>query len=87
MDGRQRLDAAIKRRDKLQQDVNRVKGRLDSARAEVAKVEADCRAKGVEPDALASTIETLTTKFNTAVADLEAKIAQGETDIAPYMGE
>lgn len=87
MDERQRLDAAIKRRDRVQQDVNRIKGRLEAARAEVAKVEAECRQKGVDPDKLDATIEQLNAKYNSAVADLEAKIAKAEADIAPFLGE
>lgn len=87
MDERQRLEVAIKRRDRVQQDVNRIKGRLDSARAEVAKVEAECRQKGIEPDNLESTIDQLTEKYNKALVDVETRISKAEADIAPYLGE
>lgn len=81
-----RLDAAIKKRDRLKDDVARVKGRLDSARADLATVEGECRKRGVEPDQLDATIEQLKARYAAGVQQAEAEVAQAEQALAPFLG-
>ena len=84
---RQRLDSAVARRDQAARSAERVQGRLDSARKTVEEVEAEIRARGVEPDKLDETLVAVETKLTGLVTDLEGRIAQTERDIAPFLGE
>jgi hypothetical protein len=67
--------------------VQRVKGRLDSARSELEAVESECREKGVEPDMLDAAIERLTERYDTVLAGLETSIGEAEKALQPYTGE
>lgn len=82
---RQRLEAVIARRDKTREAVQRVKGRLDHARTELAAVEEECRKRGVPPEQLDTVIEKLGAKYDVAVAELERHVAVAEKEIAPYL--
>lgn len=86
-DLRQRLDAAVRKRDQAARNVERVHGRLESARKTVADVEAEIRARGVEPDKLDEAIEAVRKKAEGLVTDLEARIKKSEQDIAPFLGD
>lgn len=86
-DLRQRLDKAVARRDAAARNVERVQGRLDSARKTVDKIEAEIRAKGVEPKDLDQTILKFEQKLTGLVEDLEQRITQSEREIAPFLGD
>ncbi|MBV6342953.1 hypothetical protein [Candidatus Magnetobacterium casense] len=86
-DSRQRLTDAVKRRDELIRNVERVQGRLDVARQELASVEAECRQKKVDPDKIGEVIRKLQERYETSVAGLEDRIRQGETALAPFLRE
>jgi DNA repair exonuclease SbcCD ATPase subunit len=86
-DRRQRLDAAIKRRDQLRSTVQRVQGRLEGARSELEAVETECREKGVEPEMLDTAIERLTDRYESVLSDLETGIQTAEQALQPYVGE
>ena len=83
----QRLDTAIQQRDKLDSDVQRILGKLESAKQTLEEVEDACRKKGIEPNQLESTIEKLRNRYETSVNDLEAKIAESEEALSPFIGE
>ena len=84
---RQQLDEAIQRRDQLRSEVQRVTGRLDSARSELAAVEAECRDKGVDPSLLDTAIERLTERYESVLSGLETSIQEAETALQPFTGE
>ena len=84
---RQRLDEAVARRDRAARNAERVQGRLDSARKTVEQVEAEIRAKGVEPDKLDETITKVENKLTGLVEDLEQRIEKSEREIAPFLGD
>jgi predicted nuclease with TOPRIM domain len=86
-ENRERLDRAIKRRDKLRNEVQRVAGKLEAARTELASVEAECRDKGVSPDKLDAVIEQLEQRYEEAVSDLETRIGEAEEALEPFVGE
>ena len=86
-DKRKRLMAAVQRRESLQKDVQRIQGRLDSARTEVGRIEEECRSKGIAPDKLDDTIEQLEGRYEQVVTELEESISRVEEQIEPFRGE
>lgn len=86
-DRRQRLDEAINRRDRLQEEVQRVTGRLEAARQELSSVEEECQSKGIDPDKLDDAIQRLSDRYNQAIEDLETRIQKSEEAIKPFVGE
>tara|TARA_Y100000310_G_scaffold194428_2_gene194417 strand:+ start:9773 stop:10045 length:273 start_codon:yes stop_codon:yes gene_type:complete len=86
-DLKQRLDAALTRRDTCTRNKDRVQGQLDSARNQVGAVEKEIRDRGVEPEKLDATIEAVTEKAEKLVADLEARIATSEAALEPFVGD
>lgn len=81
------LDVLIQRRDTLRDNVQRVKGRLDSARKDVAAIEAECAQRKVPPDKLAEAIDKLGARRDALVAELATGIAAAEKAVAPYLEE
>ena len=86
-DPKQRLDEAIRKRDTLKDNVQRIQGRLDSARAELKGVEEECRAKGVDPTQLNAAIQALEARFDVALTEIETRIAGAEAQVAPFLTE
>ena len=84
MADRAQLEALVKRRDTLKATRDRLMGRLESARADLAAVEEECRKRGVPPEKLDSTIAELTRRFETATKDLSDRITTAETNIKPF---
>lgn len=86
-DRRQRLERAIARRDAVERSTQRLQGRLEAAKKEVARIEDECRAKGLDPAKLPASIEALQARYDAAVEELERKVAQAEKDLAPFLQE
>jgi predicted nuclease with TOPRIM domain len=86
-DRQERLDDLLARRDKLRDKVQRVTGRLDSARQELKTVDDECVQRKVPPDQLEEALRRLGGKFDIAVAELETNIESSETAIAPFLKE
>ena len=86
-DLRRRLDAAVTRRDTVEQNKQRVQGRLDSARETLSQVEEECRSRKVDPDRLDEAIQKLTQRCADEVERLEQQVANAERDLAPYVEE
>jgi len=84
---RKRLDQALARREQVERDLQRVQGRLDSARETVTGVEEECRKRKVEPDKLDEAIGRLTERYEEAVSNLESDVASAEEQLAPFLGE
>lgn len=80
-----RLERAIKKRDELAASRQRIVGRLEAAQAALAAVEEECRAKGVDPSKIDSTLEALEARYRTQVQDLETQVAAAEQAITPFL--
>jgi archaellum component FlaC len=82
---KKKLDALVERRNKCLQDIQRVSGRLDLAKKDRDQVEAECRAKNVDPNKLDEIIQRLLEKFDTELSLLDTQLTQVEKDIAPFL--
>ncbi len=83
----ERLSAAIERRSSLAEKKQRIEGKLESARKSLEDVEAECRAKGVDPSALEETINQLEERYRSSVEQLEAQVAAADEALAPFLKE
>ena len=82
-----RLKSAVDTRNNLAALVQKLQGRLESARDTQAKVEQECRDRGLDPDALDATIDRLQSDYANAVASLEAEIVSAQIALAPFAEE
>lgn len=82
-----RLEAASKRREALAAECRRIEGKLESAEANLLAVEAECRAKGVDPDNIDTVIDRLSSKYKDLVAQVESEVAAADAALAPFMKE
>ena len=82
-----RLNDAIKRRDGLEAEAQRIIGKLEAAKQSLGEVQEACRKKGIEPDQLEGTIEMLKGRYEDAVTEIELKIEQTEEALSPFKGE
>jgi len=82
---RAQLDALVKRRDVLKATKDRLMGRLESARADLAAVEEECRKRGVSPENLDSTVAELTRRFEVSVRDLSDRISVAEDHVKLFI--
>lgn len=87
VDLKTRLNAAVARRDQALRNVERIQGRLDSARKTVSGVEAEISQRGVDPENLDSTIEAIETKLHSLVGELETRVEETERGLAPFLGD
>lgn len=87
MDLNQRLERASKRRDALEIERRHIEGKLEAAEASLAAVEAECRAKGVNPENIDAVIEQLTIKLNDLVLKIETDVASADAALAPFLKE
>lgn len=79
-----KLDDLIKRRDRLKEMADRLRGRLESARLDLAAVEDDCRKRGIPPEKLDMTIVELGKRFDTAANDLADRVEAAEEALKPF---
>ena len=81
------LSEAIKRRNNLESEVQRIRGRLESAKEGLADVEAECEKRGIDPDQLDKTIEVLTARYTDSVQEITTQISEAEDALAPFLGD
>lgn len=81
------LDALLQRRDRLRDSVQRISGRLDAARQEVATVCGECEQRKVLPDKLDETIQKLSDRYVELSVELRGGIEAAEAEVAPYLME
>jgi len=79
------LVSLLERRDALQQQVQRVMGRLEQAKRELEDAEADCRKKGIEPEQIDQVIDKLQKKLDKEVAELASALEQAERQMVPFL--
>jgi predicted nuclease with TOPRIM domain len=81
----QRLEAAIKRKDAAQRNVQRLQGRLAAAQDDVVSIEKECHERGIQPDKLDAAIAQLERRYEDAVAVFEKDIITVEGKLAPFV--
>lgn len=82
-----RLEKAIKKRNTLSKEVERLRGRKEEAEKNLRAVEEECRAKKFEPEQIDQVIGQLETLYASQVEELEQEIADSEQKLAPYIGD
>ena len=83
----QRLEQAIKRRDVLSAEVQRILGRKEAAQQSLEEVEAEIRAKKIDPDKIDVAIEKLATRYQKTVDEIVAELNDAEESLAPFLKE
>lgn len=78
MDLKARIEAANNRRNALASDLAKIKGQYEAAQENLAQIESECRAKGVDPNDLDREIERLRSAIEQKVTAYEAELAQVE---------
>lgn len=78
------LNQLIQKRNQVAQDLERMLGRREQAQKALADVEAECRAKNIDPDRIEQTIQELNQRLQLLVPELEAKIARCAESLAQY---
>lgn len=79
------LDEALKRKQKLEQTLNRLQGRLDVAKSDKLKLDAEIRDKGYDPDDLENVIDRLGKQKEQLLLQLETHLHDAETKLLTYM--
>jgi len=78
------LQNATKRRAELVAQVERLKGRLQEAEANKQAVEAECRAKKIEPEQIDEAIAKLEQRFDKEMNTLQKAMDTAESALQPY---
>jgi predicted nuclease with TOPRIM domain len=81
----QELTALVQRRDRLRENVQRVKGRLDSAQKELSSVEEELRAKKVDPSQIDTVIAQLEQRLAQEIQTLTGLVEQAEAKLKPFL--
>lgn len=81
----QQLEDVIRRRKKVAETLERLKGRKEQAQANLEAVEEECRGKNIDPDKIDDIIQQLENKYRTIVDELTRDIADAEKKIEPYV--
>ena len=86
-DPKAKLDILTRRRDDARTQVERIRGRLDSARQDLTQVDEECRRRKVDPEGLDDVIKQLEERLDREMASLTEGVAEAEVLIAPYLEE
>ena len=84
-DQRKQFDELVKRRDSVQEIVQRVQGRLDAAKKDLASVEDECNKKGVKPDQLDAAIQQLDQRLANALVEFSSKVQEAEKTVTKFL--
>ena len=79
------LEEALSRKQKLIQTLQRLEGRLDAAKSDKLKIEAQIRAKKIEPEDLGNVILSLSERKTTLLQQLETDLLKAENSLQPYL--
>lgn len=85
MDTDQKLAAALKRRTDQNADIQRLRGKLESARANLLAVEKECRDKNLDPAKIDDMLQALEAKYEKAVDEFAKQVAEADKALAPYL--
>jgi chromosome segregation ATPase len=84
-DAKQQLLDLVSRRDAVKADKQRIQGKLESARTELDEVDADLRARKVDPKKIDTVIKQLGERLGAEVTAIEDKIVEAETKVTPFL--
>ena len=79
-----RLKKAISTRDRLAEEVNKIEARRELAQKNLADVEAEIRAKGIDPDQIDEKVRELEEAYAAALTKFEAELDDLDKALAPY---
>jgi outer membrane murein-binding lipoprotein Lpp len=79
-----KLEEALKRREKLSSLAQRIQGQKEAADRNVAAVEDEIRAMGIEPSDLGAKVKALEEALASEVETFNNKLDQLEADLKPY---
>lgn len=80
-----RLKEAIAKRDRLSSDAARIAGRKDAAERALRDIEAEIRAKNLDPETLDHTIQKLEAAYAQEVSSLEEAVEKARQELTPFM--
>jgi len=81
----QQLEDVIRRRKKVTETLERLKGRKEQAQANLEAVEEECRGKNIDPAKIDAIINQLETKYGELVQELTEDIEKAERKIEPFV--
>jgi len=87
MDHSTRFQQAVKKRDTLRGKLDRLQGKLESAQSRLSEVEAQCRAKNIDPSQIDELIEKVEKILLGRVENIEQRVQEAEDQLAPYLEE
>lgn len=79
-----RLQSAVKKREALAAQVQRLRGRLEEAQTNLKAVEQNCRDKNIDPDRIDEAIDKLQARYEKAVSKLEADLGVVQEALTPF---
>lgn len=84
MDLDARLKQALATRDRLADEVNKIEARRELAQKNLADVEAEIRAKGIDPDQIDAKVRELEEAYAAALTKFEAELDHLDKALLPY---
>lgn len=87
VDPKQQIADIEKRLREANKNLSQIKGRYESAKENVAAVEAECRERKIDPEKIDDVIDKLEKRFEQQATKLTQDLDQTEKDLAPYLGE
>lgn len=83
-DPQKHYEELVKLKAELQTQVSRIQGRLDAAKADLLKIENECKAKGIDPNSLETLIEQIKTKYTLEAQRVEDQLNKLSQDLSKY---
>lgn len=80
-----RLDKAVKLREQLSSELQRMLGKKQAAEQSLQEVEQEIRNAKLDPNTLDDTLEMLEKAFDSALKDFETKLTQAQDLMSKYM--
>ena len=81
----QQLEDVIRRRKKVTETLERLKGRKEQAQANLEAVEEECRSKNIDPEKIDDIITQLEGKYQDLVEELTKDLEDAERKIEPFV--
>jgi len=82
----QELEDVRRRRKKVAETLERLRGRKEQAETNLATVEEECRAKNIDPEKIDAIIQQLEDKYRGIVEELTTDTEAAERALAPFVG-
>lgn len=81
-----RLDSAIKRRDQLSLQIQRVMGRLEESERSREVLREECRSKNIDPDKIDEAIAKIRGALESSLVQFESKLDEASKAMEPFTG-